>query len=127
MTEEQEGYVTESPIPEAPASLNIRFASEHGFECMLTLRHFDEEKGGKELLRRLRPLEELLHKKGCKPIFGKNATPKPTETKAEGKPEEIECPIHPNVFATLKTGKDGAQWYSHKLDDGSWCNAKEKK
>ena len=29
------------------------------------------------------------------------------------------CPIH-NVAMTRHT-KDGQSWYSHKLDDGTWC------
>jgi hypothetical protein len=80
-------------------------------------------------LLKLSSVEETLHKKGCKPIYGRNGPPKaaPTEAAPEGKPEKIECPIHPGIFGTLKTGKDGATWYSHKLDTGDWCNCKEKK
>lgn len=43
----------------------------------------------------------------------------------EAKPEKIEsvryCPIHAKPFAK-HTRQDGKVWYSHKLDDGSWCN-----
>ncbi len=35
------------------------------------------------------------------------------------------CPIH-NVPMTQKKNATGEAWYSHKLPDGSWCNAKPK-
>lgn len=129
MSEEQELLEAEALMPEAPASLNLRFASRHGFECQLTVRSFDAEKGGLTLLAKLEAVEQSLHKKGCKPIFGKNSQPAQqaaqqaepkAETKAEEKPEKKPCPLHPGKFLKLRRNDEGGEWYSHKIGN-EWC------
>jgi len=35
------------------------------------------------------------------------------------------CPIH--EVEMKKHEKEGETWWSHKLDDGTWCNGKQKK
>ena len=112
--------------PEAAASMNVRFASTLGYDYMLTVRSFAEDKPGGELLGLIPDIETTLQKLGCKPIYGKNSKPA-AKAKAEQKPKEIICPEH-NAKAFLKTNKEtGAQWYSHKLADDSWCNVDEPK
>jgi hypothetical protein len=109
-----------SDIPEAPASLNIRFASQMGFECSLTLRSFDEEAGGLTLLGKLGTVEEKLHKKGCNPIFGKNSQPQARDAEPEETPKKKPCPVHPGKFLYLRSNEEGGEWYSHKVGD-EWC------
>lgn len=106
--------------PEAAASLNIRFASKGGFEGLLTVRGFEEEGAGLALLAKLGAIEESLHKKGCKPIYGKNSgKAAPAGEKSKGW-----CPIH--EVQMKRHEKDGSAWYSHQVD-GEWCHGKEKK
>ena len=115
--------------PEAPASMNVRFASTLGYDYILTVRSFAESKPGGELLGLIPDIEKALQKLGCKPIYGKNSgkAAKPAPAQPEQKPKEIICPEH-NAKAFLKTNKEtGAQWYSHKLADDSWCNVDEPK
>ncbi len=52
--------------------------------------------------------------------------PTPAEEMQEGEfreepKQEHFCPIH-NVPFQKRTGKDGQSWYSHKMDDGNYCN-----
>ena len=44
-----------------------------------------------------------------------NETPETAE-----KPQAVYCDVH-DVWAGMKT-KNGQRWYSHKLEDGTWCN-----
>jgi hypothetical protein len=46
-------------------------------------------------------------------------TAKPTAEIATEAAASVICSIH-NILMPLKT-KDGDQWYSHRLPDGSWC------
>lgn len=138
MTEDQEGYEAEKlayepAMPEAPASLNIRFASQAGYECQLTMRSFDSERGGTTLLSKLKAIEESLHKKGCRPIFGKNGPPskaaKPAPEPEEEHPLQKPCPIH-GVMMDRRESKSGGYFYSHPLGKGPdgktiWCNGRE--
>ncbi|MDO8672701.1 MAG: ERF family protein [Dehalococcoidia bacterium] len=51
-------------------------------------------------------------------------TPKPA---ADRHPDTDRiCPIHQTPFK-LYERPDGAKWYSHKLDDGKWCNESKPK
>ena len=112
-----------SETPEAAASMNVRFASQQGFEYMLTVRSFVTQGSGKALLDTIPSIEKKLAELDCKPIFGKNAaTPAAKPVDAEH-PETKPCPVHPGMNLNRKE-KDGKIWYSHKLDDGSWCNEK---
>jgi len=136
MQEQQETLASEvGRQPEATASATVRVSVE-GFEWLFTLRSFGTEtKAPAELMPRMKWVNEQFIKMGAKPIFGKNgpatAAAQPAAQQAPApsgtpKPKEILCPEH-QVIATLKTGKDGAQWYSHKLADDAWCNVKEPK
>lgn len=45
------------------------------------------------------------------------------DSKAEAKAEKIWCDEH-QKWAYLRTNKDGGSWYSHKKEDGKYCNVK---
>jgi hypothetical protein len=112
-----------SDTPEAPASMNVRFASTLGYEYLLTVRSFAEENPGAELLNLIPDVEKALQQFGCRPIFGKNSQ---AAAPAKEKPKGW-CPIHD--VQMKRHEKDGQTWYSHKDDttNGEWCNGKEKK
>src|SRR6266849_674679 len=88
--------VTSTPLPEAPASVNVRLELG-GREVQLTLRDSDE---GRLLAR----LDAVLQRF---PLVVQ-----PTD-------DTPRCPTH-GVVMTLHHGKDGSTWYSHKTADG-WC------
>jgi len=124
VTEEKEQY----QLPEAPASINVRFYY-HRFDVQATVR--DETLAGAwEKLTWLIE-KKLIPHTSVQPKFGNNSAsspepkkeaPKASGPRAEGKPKQIPCPTH-NVMADLRVNKQtGAQWYSHKLADGTWCN-----
>ena len=54
-------------------------------------------------------------------IAPKTETPKPVEADATTIPPNW-CPIHGVEMKQYEKG--GSKWYSHKLDDGSWCKGK---
>ena len=113
--------------PEAPASMNVRFASTLGYDYMLTVRSFAEDKPGGELLGLIPDIEKALQKLGCKPIYGKNSGPFVTQPKAAiaqpaGEKPKGWCPIHDAQMKRHE--KDGQAWYSHQVD-GEWCHGKE--
>jgi hypothetical protein len=121
MLEEKTEY---TPMPEAPASLNLRFSTQMGFEGLITLRSFSKEKGAKQLLDNLHRIEEELHTKGCRPIFGKNSAPAKTEP--PDIPVEHWCEEHQCEFQ--KWNKEGRSWYSHQVEDtDEWCHESKKK
>lgn len=106
--------------PEAPASMNVRFASTLGYDYMLTVRSFAEDKPGGELLGLIPDIEKVLEKLGCKPIFGKNS--KPAAAQPAGEKPKGWCPIH--EVQMKRHEKDEQAWYSHQVD-GEWCHGKE--
>jgi len=114
-----------SDTPEAPASMNVRFSSTLGYEYLLTIRSFAEEKPGGELLKLIPDVETTLQNLGCKPVFGKNTQPQTTapQEKAKEKPKKKPCPIHEGEFLYLRTNKEtGQSWYSHQPDGSDeWC------
>ena len=128
MTKEVEQAALEAVaegVPEAPGSMNIRFASSLGFEYMLTVRSFKEQGAGTDLLGMIPAIETKLGKLECKPIFGKNGPKAAPQDVAPGEdPAEKACPIH-DVMMKRRTNAGGS-WYSHKLADDSWCNGGEK-
>jgi len=129
MTKEVEQTALEAvaqTAPEAPGSMNIRFASSLGFEYMLTVRSFKEQGAGINLLGMIPAIETKLGKLECKPIFGRNnsAAKAPAQDTEPGEdPAEKACPVH-NVMMKRRTNDKGS-WYSHKLADDSWCNGGE--
>ena len=91
--------VPSTPLPEAPASVNVRLTLG-GREVQVTLRDTDET-------RVLQRLEALLQRY---PVAAEPAADTP------------QCPKH-GVPMKLNHGKDGSTWYSHKTADG-WCKGK---
>ena len=130
MTEEVQGALEEltvaPQIPEAPASLNIRF-SMNQFECLLTIRALEGDgfPAASKLVAGLPLVLERLYKKGAQPIFGKNGPPAKAPEPESGQEREHWCSEH-NCEFTKKT-KDGKSWYSHPIGDtGKWCNEAKK-
>ena len=117
-------------IPEAPASMNVRFASQQGYDYMLTVRSFQEEGAGVALLELIPPIESKLNKLECRPIFGRGNGGKTATPVDDEHPAQKECPVHAGVMMDRKE-KDGQIWYSHVIGkDASgkslYCNGKEK-
>ena len=106
--------------PEAAASMNVRFASTLGYDYILTVRSFAEDKPGGELLGLIPDIEKALQKLGCKPIYGKNSKP----AKPAGEQPKGWCDIHD--VQMKRHEKDGSAWYSHKIDEDTWCHGKKK-
>ena len=100
---------TEPIYSEAPASWNTSFVSPEGFTCRLTLRG----ETGKDLLEKASTAISFLLEHGCKP-----------EKSNSQKGETKLCPIHQVDMKHFE--KNGKSWFSHKLDDGSWCNGGKK-
>jgi hypothetical protein len=99
--------VSTSPLPEAPASVNVRLTIA-GRDCQLTLRGVSED----EVLARL---EAVLQRY---PVSTPPTSPTP---RAEPEPEKHYCPRHGTEMQL--NHKDGRSWHSHKTDQG-WCQGK---
>jgi hypothetical protein len=128
----------EIPFTEAPASWNTRYVTPDGFVCMITLRG----ESGKDLLERaaaalnwlkdnnflpcdnvpFRPRNNRNH-----PASNGQSSNSDTHTNNGNGNESQQvnfCPIHQVEMRHFE--KNGRAWYSHKADDGSWCNGKRK-
>jgi len=117
-----------SEIPEAPASASVRCSVE-GFEWLITIRGFETDgTAGRQLLTKIKAVNEEIVKMGGAPIYGKNgpatAPAAAPDVDPNEDPSEKPCPVH-NVMMKKRSGPSGT-WYSHKLADGTWCNGKEK-
>jgi hypothetical protein len=99
--------VCTSPLPEAPASVNVRLMIA-GRDCQLTLRGVSED----AVLTRL---EAVLRRY---PVSTPPASLSPTR---EPELEKRYCPRH-GVEMQLNH-KDGRSWHSHQTDQG-WCKGK---
>ncbi len=102
---------------EAPASWNCRYRM-NGYDCTLTLRG----ETGKDLLDKAAAAIKWLEENGA---LASGFTPKIEPTKPQEPQEQTDkgyCPIH-KVQMTRFT-KDNRVWYSHRLEDGSWCKGK---
>ena len=97
---------------EAPASWNTSYVTPEGFTCRITLRG----ENGKDLLEKVGIALTFLIEHGYTPDTGTHRN-----GKGEGKP----CPIHQCWMKRYE--KEGKTWFSHKLDDGSWCYGKQAK
>lgn len=101
----------ENTCLEANASWNVRYTTTNGFSCMLTLR----SESGLDLLSKADAALTFLREKGYSPDNNNNHHPTgDTQT----------CPIHKVPMRRYE--KDGRSWYSHRLENGSWCRGKEK-
>lgn len=113
----------ETPLPEAPASANIKCWIK-GYGVMFTFR------GNKatDVIGHVSKLIELAEKSGWKTKWDDDSPAVPGETSsdpdwvAEG--SEDYCSIHKTKMRQYS--KNGQTWYSHRLPDGSWCNGKAK-
>jgi hypothetical protein len=129
---------------EAPASWNTKYLSAEGFVCQITLR----ADSGKELLEKAQAAITHLLQIGCSPCEtlafrpkskwngnnngnGHHPESKPeTNTSSNDSAEKSQnenaeqCPIH--SVEMKRWEKNGRIWYSHKLDNGGWCNGKNK-
>ena len=123
MGEEQQAALEMiTAIPEAPASASVRFQLE-GFEWLFTVRNFSDKEPGRELLTKVKGVNEAIVKMGGAPIYGKNANQERSAIGSKA-PEEDDpswCPVH-NLKMT-KYEKEGRSWYSHQVD-GEWCRGK---
>jgi hypothetical protein len=91
------------PLPEAPASVNVRL-QVGGREVQWTLRDHDEA-------RLAVRLETLL---------ARYPVPQPTPQAAsqgEGYCHRHQCAMQENV-------KEGRRWFSHRTADGQWCKGR---
>lgn len=116
---------------EAPASWNTRYLSPEGFVCQITLR----ADTGRELLEKAQAAVTHLIEAGCTPCEAITFRPK-SNGKGNGHSSQTEtnttpangnvhlCPVH-NV-EMRRFEKEDRIWYSHKTDDGGWCNGKKK-
>ena len=99
----------ESPFTEAPASWNTRYVTPEGFVCQITLRGDT----GKELLEKADVAMRFLLEHGYQP-----------DQKTHHNGDTRRCPLHQCEMRRFE--KDGRSWYSHKLEDGTWCRGRRK-
>jgi len=101
---------TPAPLPEAPASVNVRLVVS-GREVQWTLRDTDEAR----LAARLAALLARY------PVTEAPTSPAPAPA-AQPTPEGW-CVRH-GVQMKLNHGKDGRQWWSHRVAEGGWCKGR---
>ena len=100
---------------DAPASWNTRYVTQNGYVCQITIRG----ENGKDLLEKADIALNYLTEHGYKP----DTYQRHNGNKGNG--ETRMCSIH--QCQMKRYDKDGKSWFSHKLDDGSWCYGKTKK
>jgi hypothetical protein len=98
--------VSPPPLPEAPASINVRLTIG-GREVQLTLRDSDEAR----LLKRLQTVLAQY------PVEQKPASPPQPQGQGKGW-----CAKH-GLQMTLNQ-KEGRSWWSHRLSDGNYCKGR---
>jgi hypothetical protein len=111
--------VSNSPLPEAPASVNVRLMIA-GRDCQLTLRDHDE-------VRLLARLEEVLQRypvpQAVSPQPSQPLTQQQHNAMAGGRSLPDWCTVH-GVAMHWNEGKDGRKgWFSHRTDEG-WCKGR---
>ena len=97
---------------EAPASWNTSYITPDGYVCRITLRG----ENGKDLLEKAAVALSFLKQHSYLPEQKTARNGIAVETR--------QCPIH--NCSMRKFEKDGKVWFSHKTDDGAWCNGKAK-
>ena len=98
---------------EAPASWTVRYTTEDGYGCMLTLRG----DSGAELLPKTLAAVQWLTAHGCQPDGPKRSEGAPAKAN-----DTLLCPLH--GVPMPRRDRNGQSWYSHRLDDGTWCRGK---
>ena len=106
-----------SPIPDlsdlaVSVTWSVRYHDPSGFECVLSL----ESASGVEVLQKAQAALAKLSESGCTPLRNPQIS---SDKDKESKAEKVMCPIHKVPMREWK--KDSRTWYSHKLEDGSWC------
>jgi len=102
-------FKSETKFLEAPASFNTRYMTPEGFACQITLRG----ENGRDLLEKANAALSFLLESGF--------TPDVYHQKSNG--DRKLCSIH-NVEMG-RHEKFDRFWYSHKLEDGSWCKGRQ--
>ena len=103
---------------ESPASWNTRYVTKDGFVCQITIRG----KNGKDLLEKADIALNYLTEHDYNPdTYQRRNGNKDNGSNVQGK----QCPIHQCQMKRYE--KEGKTWFSHKLEDGSWCYGKAKK
>ncbi len=129
MTEQEK-----AKLAEAPASVNFYGVTARGWNMQFTLRDVDEfalmTRLGKFIIKLEEDFKIQPKPVGQQPASGAAPSqPAPPAATAPvldgGQPDPAWCAIH-NV-AMKRRERDGEVWYSHKLDDGNYCNGKAKK
>lgn len=100
----------EFAFSEALAIWSTRYVDASGYECQLVL----QAETGADALKKAQAALIKLSESGCTPI-----TRQQRSNTVEQKSEFEMCPIHNVSMREWK--KNGRIWYSHKLEDGSWC------
>jgi len=103
----------DSSFLEAPASWNTRYTTPSGFICQITLRGDT----GRDLLEKASAALAYLLEQGYSPCENNNHPYTNGDIRL--------CPIHNAEMKRRE--KDGKTWYSHRLEDGSWCRGKQGK
>ena len=100
-------------LPEAPASVTIK-AFKNGYSLLFTIRDTEAS----ELAKKMNTMIDYFQNNGI--------TPDPIQQTIKPVMEEPIpenwCPIH--QVEMTKYSKEGRSWYSHRLDDGTWCKGK---
>ena len=101
-----------APCPEALFSATLKGTID-GHETLLTARGQTAE----EFRRNLEAIRGLLDQpQATQPLT-------PQQHGATHRPSVGFCAVH-SVEMTLNTGKDGRQWYSHRLPEGGFCKGR---
>jgi len=98
---------------ESPSSWNTRYITPQGFVCQITIRG----ENGKDLLEKADVALKYLTEHGYTP----DTYQRRNGNKGNGATKQ--CPIHQCQMNHYE--KEGKSWFSHKLDDGSWCYGKQ--
>lgn len=104
---------------ESPASWNVRYITEEGFPCMLTLR----AESGRDLLEKAGSALTYLKEHNYLPDTGYRKNGNGGNT-GSGIGDAKICPIHNSEMKRRE--KDGNVFYSHKTENG-WCYGKVRK
>ena len=96
---------------ESPSSWNTRYVTPQGFVCQITIRG----ENGKDLLEKADIALKYL------------VTPDTYQRRNGNKGNGATklCSIHQCQMKRYE--KEGKSWFSHKLDNGSWCYGKQSK
>ena len=110
----------EMTFNEAPASWNVKYITEEGFPCMLTLRG----DSGKDLLEKAGTAVTYLkvHNFLPDPGYRKNGNGNGGNN-GNGNGDNKICPVH--GCEMKRREKDGSVFHSHKTENG-WCYGKQK-